>query len=66
MISPGFGRISRHGKGMGIQTREAFKCELKLMRLIQANPALSKQLMDRLLSTLLLFTVLMTGPFSND
>ncbi len=41
MIRPGFGRISRHGKGMGIQTREPSSAELKLMRLIQANPALS-------------------------
>ncbi len=40
MIRPGFGRISRHGKGMGIQTRKPSSAELKLMRLIQANPAL--------------------------
>lgn len=40
MISPGFGRISRHGKGMGIQTREAFKCRTKTDAFDSSQPGI--------------------------
>lgn len=37
---PGFGRISRHGKGMGIQTREAFKCRTKIDAFDSSQPGI--------------------------